>query len=154
MKKQTKTLLLIFSIIIVFIAVIVIDRSLAKENDDKLQKWRDKNMQVQFKGSVIETQIVKHGGRQYGIVCLRLDYTNQNNFYAFNDSICLKIKNGKAIMSIGFVASTDKKIKYIEVNLNNDRKERYFKVGGEVEEYDLTLSSNGVLESDLKLFKD
>lgn len=151
MKKEKKTLLLLLSIVIIFIAVIIISKNSVKEDNDSIQKWRDKNIgNIQFKGKVVESKIVEHGGRRYGIVCLDLDYSNTKDFYVFNEFACLRIKDGKAIMSIGFVMQNDEKVKYIEVNIKGDKKERFFKEGGGVDEYEMTLASNGILKEDMK----
>ncbi|MBO9583459.1 MAG: hypothetical protein J7574_04800 [Flavobacterium sp.] len=151
MKKITKQLLFILIIIIAFIGVIIISQFYIKEQHKDVFEHTGKNIEkIQFKGAVMDSKIVKHGGRQYGIVCLKLDYSNIDNFYVFNESACLKIKDGKAIMSIGFVMQNEAKVKYIEVNMHGDKKERYFKEGGEVDEYEMTLASNGIIESDIK----
>lgn len=151
MRKTIKQILFIGFIIIFFITVIVIRQFYNKEQHKNVFGNKSENIEmIQFKGAVIDSKIVKHGGRQYGIVCLKLDYSNIKSFYVFNESVCLKIKDGKAIMSIGFVMQNDKKIKYIEVNMQADKKERFFKEGGEVDEYDMTLASNGILEADMK----
>ena len=151
MKKETKVLLLLLSIITVFSIVVFISQHFIKEDSENTQKWRNENISnIEFKGKVIDTKIIERGGRKYGIVCIKLDYTNIKNFYMFNDMSCLRIKNNKAIMSIGFVSESDKKINYVEININGDGKERYYKEGGGFDESDLTLASNNLIETDMK----
>ena len=37
---------------------------------------------------------IKRWGRLCGMMCIKLDYTNVDNFYRFDNMSCLKIKNG------------------------------------------------------------
>lgn len=50
---------------------------------------------IKFKGKVISLY-KNRGGRIYGIMRVKLDYSNVDSFYIFNDMNCLKISDGIA----------------------------------------------------------
>jgi len=84
------------------------------------------------------------------VVCIKLDYSNVGNFYLLKNSHGLIIKNGIATMS-GGIFIEDKVVDYVEVNINNNNKEKFFYKDGETEEFELSLGAGGIKESDMRV---
>lgn len=88
---------------------------------------------VQFSGRVIHHKVYDFGGRNYYMVCVKLDYANVKSFYVFNDLCFLKIKDSIATMATGFYNPYLGAATYIQVNIGNDRREKYYYANGQVD---------------------
>lgn len=124
MKKNKKLKILLFIILswFVFIAVniFIISPNEEKKREENLKKYNH----IQFKGKVIKIESIKRGGKTYGIICVKLDYSTIKNFYSFDEFHCLKIEKRIATLPVGALGNTeDERVKgilnskYIEVNL-------------------------------------
>jgi hypothetical protein len=113
-----------------------------------VQAWRHKNLKgIEFKGKVVNSIEVERNGRYYTIACLQLDYSSIDSCYLYDpEESFLRIKNDKVVMMI---SDPSKSVDYVEVNMNEDGKEKFYKDGKLYEEYELSLSCNGLLKSDL-----
>jgi hypothetical protein len=150
-KEKTK---MIGCLILVLLTgpVLVILLTLRKMRSDYTQQqaWRSKNlMQIQFKGKVITTKEIDRNRRHYVIACLQLDYSNLDSCYIFKPGIsALRIKNNKGLMEIP-AGTADRQIDYIEVNINNNGQEKFYKNKTLVDECTVSLTSDGLLEEDM-----
>ncbi|MDR0872336.1 MAG: hypothetical protein LBN27_02565 [Prevotellaceae bacterium] len=123
---------------------------------------------IQFKGEVVQLHKIKRGGRTYGLICIKLNYTNIDSFYRFdnkwmgaeNKMSCLKIKNKIAVLPTSFLGNDkryDKRVnaifnaKYIEVNINNSRQIVYIDSIGNRFSTNLNFPSNNLIEEDLQI---
>jgi len=104
---------------------------------------------VQFRGHVIHHKVYDYGGKNYYMVCVKLDYSNVKTFYVFNNICFLKIKNGIATMANGFLSSYDGVATYVDVNINNDRQERFFYSKGQIDTLPLRLNNFNLTKQDL-----
>jgi hypothetical protein len=115
---------------------------------------------IQFKGKVLKIHKIHRWGRIYGIMCVKLDYTNVDDFYKFDDMTCLKIKNG--ILSLPVAINNndgyDKYViavlsaSYIEVNMDNSRQMAFIdSLGNRFVENYLYYRNGGLTESDMRL---
>ena len=124
---------------------------------------------IQFKGEVLQLHKIRRGGRIYGLMCIKLDYTNTDNFYRFDNKMggpfstkdkmsCLKIKDGIITFPTGFIG-TDYSIefisaiinaKYVEVNINNSRQIVYIDSIGNRYSTDLNFPNN-LIEEDMQI---
>ncbi len=141
--------ILVAFVMILIVAVIILFRRTGRDINEK-QTWRNQNlMKIQFKGKIIKTKQLTRTGRYHDIACLQLDYCNLDScYYYIADLVFLKIKNGKAVMQIPSGTSNGK-IDYVEVNIDQSGKEKFFKNGKLEDSYDVELSSAGLLKEDL-----
>ena len=118
---------------------------------------------IQFKGKVLKVHRIFRDGRLYGIMCIKLDYTNTDNFYRFNET-CLKIENGIVALPTNSlsndVVKSDKRVNatlnavYVEVNMKNNRQMVFIDSIGNKFAQDLDYQNSGLKESDLGLCDD
>ncbi|TCC97711.1 hypothetical protein [Pedobacter hiemivivus] len=151
MKQNSKTLLFILGIVIVFILIMII----VEKGNDKIKAENnasiDENLsRIQLKGKVIHFSIIDRYGKQYYMICIKLDYSNVSDFYLFKQSRGLKIKDGIATMS-GGIFMKDKIINYVEINMNNSGKEKFLYKNGDAEEFDLSYGAGGIEEGDMNV---
>jgi len=151
-KNIIKGFLFISISIIVFIIVAL--SLLHKNNQEIIEQQLTSNkyfIHIQFKGKIINAKEVERDGRDHDIACLQLDYCNLDSFHLYipNEAF-LKIKNGRAVMPIP-TGTSNGEIDYIEVNIGHSGKEKFYKNGKLIEEYDLSFNSAGLLEDDLKI---
>ena len=125
---------------------------------------------IQFKGEVLRLRKIRRWGRTYGLMCIKLDYTNIDKFYWFCDKTgglfssedknsCLKIKNGIATFPTGSIGSDDWSeretaifnAKYIEVNIDSSRQIVYIDSVGNRYSIPLNFPSNNLIESDMRV---
>ena len=139
-----------------------------KNNEKKIAEYEQHTEKVygniQFKGKVLNVHKIDRWGRVYGIICIKLDYTNTNSFYRFDKMSCLKIKNNIATLPTGFIGNDegyDKRVNailstaYIEVNIDNS-KQIYFidSLGNKFVQDYLYYRSSNLIESDLNRCND
>ena len=119
---------------------------------------------IQFKGKVLKVCRIPRWGRVYGIMCIKLDYTNVDKFYRFNNMSCLKINDNIATFPTNFIGDegydnerTNAVVNasYIEVNLNNSRQMIFIdSLGNKFSQKFLDYGSGNLIESDLNRCDD
>ena len=115
---------------------------------------------IQFKGKVLNVHEIERWGRIYGIMCVKLDYSNINSFYKFDKISCLKIRDGIAVLPTGPLGSKEDvryilDAAYIEVNIDNSGKMCFTdSVGNEFVQDYLYYGNGNLLESDLSRCSD
>jgi len=134
----------IFLLIIVF--TLVSDHKEAELGDKKYNEYVGK---VQFKGKVVNSRIFKYGGKPYLMVCVQLDYSNYKEYYVLNDYCFLRIKNNIATMAVGFFNSDNGIPKYVEVNIKNNRIEKFTQADGTIDTVGLNLANYGLTRDDM-----
>ena len=154
MKKSFKVF--IFLALVIFLFFIIVLWSMIKINIDANRVFKTAQAgplgKIKFKGKVINTAIIKRYGKEYVMLCIKLDYTNIDDFYIFNEYSGLKIKNGIATMS-GGVYIENERINYVEINMNNEKKEKFYLKDGSVDVIELLFHKGGLIESDMDLCK-
>lgn len=147
MKKETKVLLLLLSVVVIFITVIIFSQHFLNKKSEVGKRHTEK-FKIQFKGQIIKS---KKTDRVH-MICVKLDYTNIDSFYSRDESLGIKIKNGTAVIAIGSDLVDYYKVDYVEVNMNNDGKEKFYSKGKLVETYDtLFLGGGGLTEDDMNV---
>jgi len=119
---------------------------------------------IQFKGKVLKVHRIDRWGIIYGMMCIKLDYTNRNDFYRFDEMSCLKIKNGIVTLPTGFIGNDeryDKRVNailsaaYIEVNIDNSKQMVFIgSIGNKFSQDYLYYRSSNLIESDLRIYND
>lgn len=116
---------------------------------------------IQFKGEVLKVHKIERWGRVSGIMCIKLDYTNVNFFYRFDEISCLKIENGIAVLSTNFIGHGSSKRAYpiwdaiyVEINMDNSGQRIFIDSLDDKYSEDLYYSNYTLIENDLKLCDD
>jgi len=104
---------------------------------------------ISFKGRVINSKTYQFGGKNYYVICVRLDYTNVKNCYILNDLCAIKIKNNIATMAAGFLTSANGVVDYVEVNMNHNKREKFTFKNGFIDEFGFGLSNLGLTQQDM-----
>ena len=144
---------LLFIIIFIAFAIIIL-LQLPKDdeyNSPYYQKIRTGVLgKISFKGRVINYKIVHNEQfeRNYLMMCIKLEYSNTDSFYYFQDENALKIKNGIATMSSGSYQPTFIPI-YVEINKNHCYRNIFYYADGEKDIFGLNFTSNGISKEDL-----
>lgn len=160
--KQNKILkiLLTFAILswITFFAtnLIIISPNENMRKKENLKKYN----KIRFKGKVIKIKSIKRGGRTYGIMCVKLDYSSVQKFYSFDEFHCLKIEKGIATLPTGALGNEeDERVKgilnsvYVEVNLQENEKMYFYDENGKVTIQDLYYRNSNLKEKDMNICK-
>jgi hypothetical protein len=124
---------------------------------------------IQFKGKVLQLHKIRRGGRTYGLMCVKIDSTNTESFYRFDDTYfvfgskhemsCLKIEDGIATFPTNFIGNEEGhkrdvaifNARYIEVNINNSRQIVYIDSMGNRYEDGFHFGSNNLIEEDMNV---
>jgi hypothetical protein len=149
MKAIIKILLVLLISAFIFFLVFQFVSYTNKKNraEDRDRKSFVEN--IQFKGKVIKSTVIDRYGKQYVLLCIKLDYTNTDSIYIFNNLCALKIKDGIATMP-GGLYDKDLIASYVEINMNNSSKNKIYYKNGQVGEYEIGLGSGGLIENDMK----
>lgn len=145
---------IIFLVIFFTVAVtgIIIIFITSDHRSDEQQKQRLAiTGNIEFKGKVINSKIYQYAGKDYYMVCVKLDTCNIKNFYVLNDICALKIKDSKATFSAGVYVPYDGIVDYVEVNVKKSGKIKYRFKNGDVGEYELVLANSGVSTEDMNV---
>jgi hypothetical protein len=150
-KRSKGLLVLLLFLVMFFILAIRSEISLRHEIKLNQQKRLAAIGSIQFKGKVIRIKkVMRFGDKGYHMMCVQLDYTNTDTFFVYNDINFLKIKAGIASMS-GGLSADGREIDYVEVNVHNSGKEKYYYKNGTTDELPLSLPPGGVTESDVNI---
>ena len=159
-KRVFKIMIIVFPLFVFGWCVMVVFAY--KNNNKKIAAHKQHTEEVygniQFKGKVLRLHRIDRWGRVYGMMCIKLDYTNRNDFYRFDDMSCLKIKNGIVALPTGFIGSgIDRHVipilnaTYVEVNIDNSRKIVFIDSIENKVAQELFYGSGNLIESDLGL---
>ncbi|WP_427871992.1 hypothetical protein [Flavobacterium sp. MMS24-S5] len=147
MKKEKKLLLLLGGVIVLFITVIILTQYYSNKLNE-IENRHSEKFKIQFKGHIINS---KKTQRLY-MICVKLDYTNIDSFYSLDESLGLKIKNGTAVMTASSTLVEEDKVDYVEVNMNEDGKQKFYSNGKLIVTYDaLFLGGGGLTEEDMNV---
>jgi len=161
-KEERRIILVIVSVIVIFLIVVFFCiKKIDREIIERKQHTEEIYGNIQFKGRVLKVHKIDRWGRVYGMMCIKLDYINVNNFYKFDNISCLKIKNNIATLPTGFLGNDegyDKLVNailnaiYIEVNMDNSRQMCFIdSLGNKFIQYHLDYGSNNLIESDMRI---
>ncbi|QEC79299.1 hypothetical protein [Mucilaginibacter ginsenosidivorax] len=152
MNTKTKGIFFILFFLIAIIVIFIIVFNLQSNRSDQVDKDRlALTGNVQFKGKVIKSKIYEYAGKNYYMICIQLDTCNVKKFYVFNERSALKIKNNIATISAGVFVPYYGVVNYVEVNIKNNKKIKFFYKTGDIHEYELNLANNGLSENDMNL---
>jgi hypothetical protein len=111
---------------------------------------------ISFKGEVLTIHKIPRDGRTYGLMCIKIDYSNIDSFYIFDEQSCLKIKDNIVTMPTGAIGNRNSDLvsyilnsTYIEVNINQNRKIIFYNKKGESYSIELYYPNNNLRESDM-----
>ncbi len=110
---------------------------------------------ISFSGRVVDFHYVKHSGMpSAAIMCIKLDSSNVDSFYHFDQYTALKIENGIVTLPIGTchqddIGPTYEKVVYVNVNDNFSRKMLFINKEGDTIVEQLYYSSVDLKEYDL-----
>jgi hypothetical protein len=150
MEIDNKKVFLVMAAIALFLASVVISQSFNAERKLKEQKIRLSQIgKLQFKGKVINSKIYRYVGKNYYLVCVKLDSTSVQDFYIFNDLDCIKIKNGIATFAAGYLNHTLGVVDSVAVNINNSGKVIFHYKGNARDVLPLGFDPMGLKESDM-----
>lgn len=150
MKRIALRILLILGIVFLLAVIMVVILNIDDSNKaDKQERRRQIIGDVRFKGKVISAKNYDFGGRNYYMLCIKLDFSTKNNFYVFNDLCALKIKNGVATCSGNFYNPDVGYPTYVEVNMNEDGRSKFYFNHGLVHEIDWLVPLNDMPQEDM-----
>jgi hypothetical protein len=149
--KQKGCLLLII-LFVAFVVVIVLQLPKGDHyNDPYFQKIRTGALgKISFKGKVINYSVVHNEqfGKDYSVLCIKLDYSNTDSFYYFEDKNALRIKDGIATIPVGVLVPGQIPV-YVDVNMNNNYKIIFHFADKRTEIYPLSFNYTGLSKEDL-----
>ena len=150
MTRDRKITLIMSTIIAAIIIGIAINVIVSSQQSDAEQMQRMKSIgNLRFAGDVTDSKVYTYDGKQYYQACVKLVYTNTKSIEVYNSLCCVKIKNGVATMPAGPINPAYGIATYIQVNLKSNHKVIYHYKAGQVEEKPFTLTTDGLLKSDL-----
>lgn len=143
-------------LILIFIAFVIVTlMQLPKKSDDYnnpyFQKIRTGPLgKISFKGKVINYKVVynEYFEKNLYVLCIKLDYSNTDSFYYFQDGSALRIKDGIATIPGGTLVPGHIPI-YIETNMNNNYKVIAHFRDGRTEISELKYNASGLSKEDM-----
>ena len=149
--KQKGCLLLIV-IFVAFVIVIVLQLPKSDNYDSPYFRklWTGVLGKVSFKGRVIDYEMVHNEqfGKDYSVICIKLDYSNTDSIYYFQDKNALRIKDSIATIPGGVLVPGQIPV-YLEVNMNNNYRIIAHFADGSTETYPLNFNYTGLSKEDL-----
>ena len=150
MEIDNKKIFLGMAVFAFFLISIIISQSFNAQRKADEQKIRKAEIgKLQFKGKVISSKIYRYYGKNYYLVCVKLDSANVKNLYVFNNLDCIKIKNGMATFAAGYLNHVLGTVDSVAVNINNSGKVIFHYKNYARDEHPLGFDPMGLKESDL-----
>src|SRR5271165_4981770 len=123
MEIDNKKIFFGMAVIAFFLISVIVTQSFNAERNAEDQKNRMAEIgKLQFKGKVIGSKVYKYFRKDYCLVCVKIDSPEVKNLYVFNDLDCIKIKNGVATFSAGYLNHILGMVDSVAVNINNSGK--------------------------------
>ena len=152
MKMKQKGCFLLIVIFVAIVTVIVLQLPKGDHyNDPYYQTIRTGPLgKISFKGRVINYKVIynEYFGKNLYVLCIKLDYTNTDSFYYFQDGSALRIKDGIATIPGGTLVPSQIPI-YIEANMNNNYKIIDHFRDGRTEISELQYNPSGLSKEDM-----
>jgi len=150
MQIDNKKIFFGMAVVAFFLISVIVSQTNNAERKAEQQKIREKEIgKLQFKGKVISSKIYKYYGKNYYLVCVKLDSANVHYFYIYNDLDCIKIKNGIATFSAGYLNHVLGPVDSVAANINNSGKVEFHYKGNARDEYPMAFDPMGLKENDL-----
>lgn len=150
METGDKKIFLGIAVIAFFLISVIVSQSNNAQRKADEQKTRQRELgKLQFKGKVISSKTYKYYGKNYYLVCVKLDSASVHDFYIYNDLDCIKIKNGIATFSAGYLNHVLGAVDSVSANINGNGKVVFHYKGNARDEYPLAFDPMGLKESDL-----
>ena len=142
---------MLMGILAFFLVSMIISQYYNALSKAELQKKRKAEYgSLQFTGKVIHYRVYRYMNKNYYQVCVKLDSARVKDIFIFNDDDCLKIKNGMATFSAGFLNHTLGSADSVAVNMNHSGKiELYYKKDNVLTKTDFGFDPMGLQKSDL-----
>jgi len=138
-------------ILALFLVSMIISQYYNALSKAELQKKRKAEYgSLQFTGKVTHHRVYRYMNKNYYQVCVKLDSARVKDIFIFNDDDCLKIKNGMATFSAGYLNHTLGPADSVAANVNHSGKiELYYKKDNVLTKTDLGFDPMGLQKSDL-----
>jgi hypothetical protein len=150
MEIDNKKIFFGMAVIALFLISVIVSQSYNAERNANEQKIRLTEIgRLQFKGRVINSKVYRYFGKNYYMVCVKIDSANVKNLYIFNNLDCIKIKNGIATFAAGYLNHILGVVDSVAVNINNSGKIIFHYKGNARDELPLGFDPKGLKESDL-----
>lgn len=140
-----------FSLFIIIIIIITVIQT--HLDDGKAEKEHKERLvmvgHIEFKGKVINSKVYQFGGKNYYMICVKLDYSSVKEYYVLNNLCAIKIKNNIATIAAGFLSSDNGIVDYVEENIGHNGLEKFTYKNGVVYEGGYGLANMGLSEIDM-----
>ncbi|MBS1524498.1 MAG: hypothetical protein JST19_02550 [Bacteroidetes bacterium] len=105
---------------------------------------------LQFNGKVTGRRIYRYFGKNYYQVCVKLDYSSVDSLVIFNDLDCIRIKNGMATFSAGYLNKILGPVDSVSANIGNSSKVIFYYKTHAIDSHPLGFDAMGLTKSDLR----
>ena len=137
-------------VIAIFLISLVLTQSYNAVRHAEEQKARMAKLgKLQFRGKVIATKIYRYFGKNYYQVCVKQDTTSMDSLYICNDQDCIRIKNGIATFSAGYLNNILGAADSVSANIDNSGKVIFHYKTHAIEKRALGFEPMGLNKNDL-----
>lgn len=138
--------------ILIFISLVITGFFLLLSFNNKRARIADKSrnrINIELSGRIISKEEKRRWGRERIICCVDMSYSNIDSIYIYDTQyyIAVKIKDKIATFVLPYDAYDADSV---EININNNRIEKYFKDGILLTERPISFESAYIAERDLK----
>jgi hypothetical protein len=132
------------------VCVIVSQLYNAGRKDGEQKIHVEKISKLQFKGRVTGSKRYTYFRKNFYRVCVTLDSSSVKSLYIYNNRDCIKINNGVATFSAGFLDPKSGIADSVAANIHNSGKLIFYYPNRSRQEVPLGFNARGLTESDLK----
>jgi len=151
MEPDQKKIFMGMAVVACFLVSVIISQYYNAERKAAEEKIHLQQVgKLQFKGKVVNSRKYRYFGKNYYIVCVKLDSGSVKNFYVYNNLDCLKIKDSIATFSAGYLNPVLGVVDSVAVNINNSGQIIFHYKGNARDELPLKFDPLGLTENDLK----
>jgi hypothetical protein len=150
METDNKKVFAVMGVVALFLVSIIISQYYGALSKADLTKKRKKEYGwLHFSGKVTHCRVYEYVNKSFYQVCVKLDSPNVKQVVVFNDDDAIKVSNGVATFSAGYIDKFVGLADSVAVNMKNSRKIIFFRAGYMIAKKDLAFDPMGLQRDDL-----
>ena len=150
MESDNKKVFTVMGVFALFLVSIIISQYYGALSKADLEKTRKAEYGgLHFSGKVIHCRMYQYMRKNYYQLCVKLDSPGVKDIALYNDDDAIKVSNGIATFSGGYIKKFLGLADSVTVNMKNSGKIIFFKTGYMIDKKDFSFEPMGLQKEDL-----
>jgi hypothetical protein len=150
METDNKKVFAVMGVVALFLVSIIISQYYgALSKADLTKKRKTEYGGLHFSGKVMHCRVYKYLNKSFYQVCVKLDSPNVKPVIVYNDDDAIKVSNGTATFSGGYIKKFLGLADSVAVNMHSNGKIIFYRTGYMIDKKDFAFDPMGLQRDDL-----